>query len=139
MAGAGARTEAGRRLAATASRPAQDALHRLLDAAWPDVAHVHHVFEGLTLSVVDVLLTRRVPVVMTLHDYKTGLPQLPPLHGRTAVPALSGRRLLERAPPPLPRGAGLAGRGRGGRCLLAPHTPPLGASGPVRGAQPLSP
>ena len=74
MAGAGARTEAGRRLAATASRPAQDALHRLLDAAPPDVAHVHHVFEGLTLSVVDVLLTRRVPVVMTLHDYKPVCP-----------------------------------------------------------------
>src|SRR5829696_6108000 len=74
VAGAGARTEAGRRLAATASRPARDALHRLLDAAWPDVAHVHHVFEGLTLSVVDVLLTRRVPVVMTLHDYKPVCP-----------------------------------------------------------------
>jgi hypothetical protein len=44
MAGTGARTEAGRRLAATASRPARDALHRLLDAAPPDVAHVHHVF-----------------------------------------------------------------------------------------------
>jgi len=73
-AGAGARTEAGRRLAATASRPAQDALHRLLDAAPPDVAHVHHVFEGLTLSVVDVLLARRVPVVMTLHDYKPVCP-----------------------------------------------------------------
>src|SRR5215211_6507131 len=74
VAGAGARTEAGRRLAATASRPAQDALHRLLDAARPDVAHVHHVFEGLTLSVVDVLLARRVPVVMTLHDYKPVCP-----------------------------------------------------------------
>jgi glycosyltransferase involved in cell wall biosynthesis len=38
------------------------------------VAHVHHVFEGLTLSVVDVLLARRVPVVMTLHDYKPVCP-----------------------------------------------------------------
>jgi glycosyltransferase involved in cell wall biosynthesis len=74
VAGARARTEAGHRLAATASRPAQDALHRLLDAASPDVAHVHHVFEGLTLSVVDVLLARRVPVVMTLHDYKPVCP-----------------------------------------------------------------
>jgi glycosyltransferase involved in cell wall biosynthesis len=73
-AGAGARTEPGRRLAATASRPARDALHRLLDAARPDVAHVHHVYEGLTLSVIDVLLARRVPVVMTLHDYKPVCP-----------------------------------------------------------------
>jgi glycosyltransferase involved in cell wall biosynthesis len=73
-AGAGARTEPGRRLAATASRPARDALERLLDAARPDVAHVHHVFEGLTLSVVEVLLARRVPVVMTLHDYKPVCP-----------------------------------------------------------------
>jgi glycosyltransferase involved in cell wall biosynthesis len=74
MAGAGARTEAGRRLAATASRPARDAVARLLDAAPPDVAHVHHVFEGLSLSVVEVLLARRVPVVMTLHDYKPVCP-----------------------------------------------------------------
>jgi glycosyltransferase involved in cell wall biosynthesis len=74
MAGTGARTEAGRRLAATASRPARDALHRLLEAAPADVAHVHHVFEGLTLSVIDVLLACRVPVVMTLHDYKPVCP-----------------------------------------------------------------
>jgi hypothetical protein len=38
------------------------------------VAHVHHVFEGLTLSVVEVLLACRVPVVMTLHDYKPVCP-----------------------------------------------------------------
>ena len=61
-------------LLANHSRPARDALHRLLDAAPPDVAHIHHVFEALTLSVVDVLLGRRVPVVMTLHDYKPVCP-----------------------------------------------------------------
>jgi hypothetical protein len=32
------------------------------------------VFEGLSLSVVEVLLAHRVPVVMTLHDYKPVCP-----------------------------------------------------------------
>jgi glycosyltransferase involved in cell wall biosynthesis len=90
VAGAGARTEAGRRLAATASRPARYALHRLLDAAPADVAHVHHVFEGLSLSVVDVLLARRVPVVMTLYDYKPVCPTTASTR-RAALPALPGR------------------------------------------------
>ena len=34
------------------------------------MAHVHHVHEGLTLSVLDALHRERVPVVMTLHDYR---------------------------------------------------------------------
>jgi glycosyltransferase involved in cell wall biosynthesis len=40
----------------------------------PDVAHVHYIFEFLTLSVLDVLHAHRIPVVMTLHDYRPVCP-----------------------------------------------------------------
>lgn len=49
---------------------ARRALRDLLRRVRPDVAHVHNAFERLTLSVLDALHAERVPVVMTLHDYK---------------------------------------------------------------------
>ncbi|MDQ3764861.1 MAG: glycosyltransferase [Actinomycetota bacterium] len=73
-AGAGARTEPGARFAAIYSRPARRSLEALIRYARPDVAHVHHIFELLTLSVLDVLSAYRIPVVMTLHDYRPVCP-----------------------------------------------------------------
>ena len=68
------RTEAGRRFAAVWSRGAAAATRRLVAGWRPDVAHVHHVYEGLTLSVVDALQRVGVPVVLTLHDYRPVCP-----------------------------------------------------------------
>ncbi|MFL6055712.1 MAG: glycosyltransferase [Actinoallomurus sp.] len=68
-AGAGARTEPGRRLAGIYSRSARRALESLLTQVRPDVAHVHHVHEFLTLSVLEALRDHEVPTVMTMHDY----------------------------------------------------------------------
>ena len=62
------------RFAAVWSRPAAAAVHRLVDRFRPDVAHVHHVYEGLTLSVLDALHRRGVPVLLTLHDYRPVCP-----------------------------------------------------------------
>ncbi|HEY6744536.1 MAG TPA: glycosyltransferase [Mycobacteriales bacterium] len=62
------------RFAAVWSRPAAAATDRLLARWRPDVAHVHHVYEGLTLSVVAALQRAGVPVVMTLHDYRPVCP-----------------------------------------------------------------
>ncbi|MBW3607991.1 MAG: glycosyltransferase [Actinobacteria bacterium] len=49
-------------------------LLRLLDARPIDVAHAHNVYEGLTLSVLDALERRRVPTVLTVHDYRPVCP-----------------------------------------------------------------
>jgi glycosyltransferase involved in cell wall biosynthesis len=53
---------------------ARSALGALLDARRPDVAHLHNVYHQLTLSVVDELARRRIPIVLTLHDWKIACP-----------------------------------------------------------------
>ena len=53
---------------------ARRALARLLDAHRPDVAHLHNVYHQLTLSLVDELAARRIPIVLTLHDWKIVCP-----------------------------------------------------------------
>ncbi len=52
------------------SRPAAAAMERLLAAFQPEVAHVHAPSRYLTPSVLRPLERARVPLVMTLHDYK---------------------------------------------------------------------
>jgi len=56
------------------SVPARKRLARLLAEHRPDVAHLHNVYHQLTLSVVDELAAQRVPMVMTLHDWKVACP-----------------------------------------------------------------
>ncbi|HTK59641.1 MAG TPA: glycosyltransferase family 4 protein [Candidatus Baltobacteraceae bacterium] len=41
----------------------------LLDEAKPDVIHAHNIYHQLSPSILAVARKRRVPVVMTLHDY----------------------------------------------------------------------
>jgi glycosyltransferase involved in cell wall biosynthesis len=53
---------------------ARKALGRLLDRERPDVAHLHNVYHQLTLSVVDELSARGIPIVQTLHDWKIACP-----------------------------------------------------------------
>jgi glycosyltransferase involved in cell wall biosynthesis len=53
---------------------ARKALSRLLDEQRPDVAHLHSVYHQLSLSIVDELSARGIPIVMTLHDYKIACP-----------------------------------------------------------------
>jgi glycosyltransferase involved in cell wall biosynthesis len=61
-------------LAAIYSLDARRRLRALLRAARPDVAHLHNVYHQLSLSIVDELRSARVPIVMTLHDYKAACP-----------------------------------------------------------------
>jgi glycosyltransferase involved in cell wall biosynthesis len=56
------------------SLSARRALGRLLDIERPDVAHLHNIYHQLTLSVVDELYRRRIPIVQTLHDWKIACP-----------------------------------------------------------------
>lgn len=43
---------------------------RLLDHFMPDLIHAHNIYGRLTTSIVDAAKKNRIPVVMTLHDYK---------------------------------------------------------------------
>lgn len=52
------------------SAPAADAMRRLIASFRPDIAHVHAPSRYLTPSVLRALEHARVPVVMTLHDFK---------------------------------------------------------------------
>jgi glycosyltransferase involved in cell wall biosynthesis len=56
------------------SRRVRRSLGALLDERRPDVAHLHNVYHQLTLSVVDELAQRRIPIVMTVHDWKIACP-----------------------------------------------------------------
>jgi len=69
-----ARTRAGEAWAGVWSRRAGQAVAEAVRRHRPDVAHVHHVYEGLTLAVLDRLHRSGVPVVMTLHDYRPVCP-----------------------------------------------------------------
>jgi len=52
------------------SKPAEDAMARLVADQRPDVAHVHAPSRYLTPSILRPLARAGVPVVMTLHDFK---------------------------------------------------------------------
>ncbi len=56
------------------SLPARADVRRLVRSDRPDIAHLHNVFSKLTLSVVDALHAERIPIVMTLHEFKSVCP-----------------------------------------------------------------
>lgn len=64
----GARSEAQRWLAALGDPPTHAAFERALDHFRPDVVHIQHLL-GLPVSLLAVLRQRRIPHLMTLHDY----------------------------------------------------------------------
>jgi glycosyltransferase involved in cell wall biosynthesis len=49
-------------------------MRRLVHETRPDIAHLHSINHQLTPSIIRVLRDERVPVVMTLHDYKLVCP-----------------------------------------------------------------
>jgi glycosyltransferase involved in cell wall biosynthesis len=61
-------------LASVYSWQVRSSIGALLDVRPPDVAHLHNVYHQLTLSVVDELARRRIPIVLTLHDWKIACP-----------------------------------------------------------------
>lgn len=50
------------------NRHAARQLRRLIDDFHPDVAHLHNIFNGLSIDILPVLHRARVPVVITMHD-----------------------------------------------------------------------
>lgn len=61
-------------LASVYSFSARKRLRQLLEATRPDIAHMHIIYHQLTLSIVDELARQRVPMALTMHDYKIGCP-----------------------------------------------------------------
>ena len=59
---------------------ARRGLHAVLDRISIDIAHAHNIYGGLTTSVLDFLKRKRIPVVMTLHDYKLICPNYKLMH-----------------------------------------------------------
>lgn len=56
------------------NREAQKNLEVLLKEFKPDIAHLHNTYHQLSPSIISTLKKYKVPVVMTLHDYKLTCP-----------------------------------------------------------------
>jgi glycosyltransferase involved in cell wall biosynthesis len=85
----------GRRLAATArmvwSPLARRGMDEVVESFRPDVVHLHNIYHQLSPSVLRPLAERRVPAVMTLHDYKLVCPSYLLLdHGKVCDACLDG-------------------------------------------------
>ena len=47
---------------------AKHKLEKLLQVVRPDIAHIHNIFNGLSMSILPVLHKHHIPVVITMHD-----------------------------------------------------------------------
>ncbi|MBN1766759.1 MAG: glycosyltransferase family 4 protein [Sedimentisphaerales bacterium] len=71
---------------------AMKAFSDFLDKTAPEIIHVHNIYGGLTTSILDVACKRKIPVVMTVHDYKLVCPSYLMLHrGRVCEDCRGGR------------------------------------------------
>lgn len=64
----------GTALRALYSREAQNKIKRLVQGTGPDVAHVHLIYHQISPSILKTLQELRVPVIMTVHDFKPFFP-----------------------------------------------------------------
>lgn len=62
------------------------------DRTLPDIAHFHNIYAGLTTAVLDVCTQRKLPSVITLHDFKLVCPTYLMLHNGKACRRCSGGR-----------------------------------------------
>lgn len=58
------------------NRDAARKMEQLINDFRPDVAHLHNIFNGISLSILPVLKRHGVPVVITLHDTRFICPSL---------------------------------------------------------------
>ena len=74
------------------STSARRGIAEVLDDFRPDLVHLHNVYHQLSPSVLGPVKARRIPAVMTLHDYKLACPTYRFLdHGRPCEACLGGR------------------------------------------------
>lgn len=55
-------------------RSARIGMDAILDRVRPDVVHLHNIYHQLSPSILRPIARRRIPTVMTLHDYKLACP-----------------------------------------------------------------
>lgn len=73
------------------SRAAKRSLAKLIKDFQPDIIHTHNIYHQLSPSVLDAAREAKVPVVMTLHDYKLICPNYQLLnHGQVCEKCLDG-------------------------------------------------
>lgn len=66
----------------------------VIDAFKPDLIHAHNVYAQLSTAVLDAAKKRRVPLVLTAHDYKLVCPSYMMLdHGRICEKCIDGNYL----------------------------------------------
>ncbi|WP_372728612.1 glycosyltransferase family 4 protein [Nocardioides sp.] len=73
-------------------RSARRGMEEVLDRVRPDVVHLHNIYHQLSPSVLRPLAARRIPAVMTLHDYKLACPTYQFLDQGTICESCLGRR-----------------------------------------------
>jgi glycosyltransferase involved in cell wall biosynthesis len=52
------------------NRDARKKIEKLIIAERPDIAHIHLLFNGISVSILPVLKKYHIPVVMTVHEYR---------------------------------------------------------------------
>lgn len=62
------------------SHEAREKITKLLDQEPIDIVHLHNIYHHITPSILPVLAARKIPVVMTLHDYKLVSPNYSMYH-----------------------------------------------------------
>lgn len=74
------------------SEEAKKNLDKLLAKRKIDIAHVHNIYHHLSPSIISVLKKKKIPVVMTLHDYKLICPNYHLLRkGKFCTKCLGGK------------------------------------------------
>jgi glycosyltransferase involved in cell wall biosynthesis len=73
------------------STAAERGMASVVDAFQPDVVHLHNIYHQLSPSILRPLAARRIPAVITLHDYKLACPTHNFLsHGEACEACLGG-------------------------------------------------
>ena len=67
------------------NRQAAKQLERLILAEKPDIAHIHLLFNSLSVSILPVLKKYKIPTVMTVHDYRLICPAYTLTNGKGEI------------------------------------------------------
>lgn len=78
-------------LALIRSREAIAHMSKIIEEQRPDILHCHNIYHQLTPSIINVAARHRLPVVLTLHDYKPVCPVYTQLsHGQVCTKCADG-------------------------------------------------
>lgn len=73
------------------SLESKNQLERFIEHFQPDIAHAHNIYGRLTTSVLDLLNEKKIPVIMTLHDYKIVCPNYRLMYGNRICEDCNGK------------------------------------------------